>query len=97
MNYREVKCSDRLPKADAVNVITFWSNGTVTSEPAKVLYETHRDFPYHPYLWLEPYEIPTEGDIVNVLEHYQEESGGIYSYNHKWIAKAIFNLLKGER
>ena len=45
--------------------------------------------------WINPIEI-TEEEIESIIEDYREDDGNLYSYTHKWIAKAILSKLKGE-
>ena len=49
--------------------------------------------------WFEPYELPTEEEIRDVLESEIEEDvwGKFYERSILLAAKAITNLLKGER
>ena len=110
MNYREVKCSDRLPEEEGY----YWTNAgqryfTFNWKGVFVSVKGCTEICTYVGMWFEPYELPTEGEIkeliVNIAddrELYDGDGGSIYCgalFPDQWdeAAKAITNLLKGEK
>ena len=94
MNYREVKCSDRLPDKEWFGMFILRTN-----EEDEYGWGDYWGFTANLNLgyiciWLEPYELPTEEEIMEKLEAlYLTAKRPL----HRIAAKAITNLLKGER
>lgn len=109
MNYREVKCSDRLPGEDGW--YTVWVYGkdiTVETYPfEKSNKHCIKGWEDDVEKWLEPYELPTDEEIdrmavasaKNVFHPYKEGNLVETSYEVGFVdgVQAITNLLKGER
>lgn len=123
MNYREVKCSDRLPDYDteegiyppihSVVVPALWEINTEGFHIISSFYDYTNEY-WHinlieydppkkgPVYWLEPYELPTEEEMIKVIRAWDDY---YLAYNneypameaHKALAKAITKLIKGER
>ena len=107
MNYREVKCSDRLPEKEH-------PNNTLSKSVFVIYGDGDGSYSWYDYTdnawygreavlsWLEPYELPTEEEIEKILKeeiyHYQlsRDSDPVQLAGFDEAAKAITNLLKGE-
>ena len=113
MNYREVKCSDRLPelkdREQGVSdwVLCYWKDtddwGETFYDYGNEIWDGNND----PEFWLEPYELPTEEEIIK--DELRKAVNWKYLQSVHWgdvlleedilplLAKAITNLLKGDR
>jgi len=93
--YREVKCSDRLPKK---NEEYFTDEGKAWFHTLGK-YWTINSGTRTPKVWLEPYELPTE-EVREILYHHYGQGKTANSWQKlaaNQSIKAITNLLKGER
>lgn len=103
MNYKEVKCSDRLPTKEGpyyVKVVPAALDDTMRGFGQHDIYQWFDDPDFDQdelwintfESWLEPYDLPTEEEVADVIIKLTKED-----YQLNYIAKAIANLLKGER
>ena len=95
--YKEVKCSERLPEAedyyktDKGELYYYFPDENHIGWCA---YETRPMSAEYPTIWLEPYELPKEGKIKELIFNAWSDSKG---YPNEWqeeAAKAITNLLE---
>ena len=94
--YRPVKASERLP--EETNYYNTDNGSGLFDERYFISDDEHYKDTWREndeLVWLEPIEI-TEEEIESIIEDYREDDGNLYSYTHKWIAKAILSKLKGE-
>jgi hypothetical protein len=100
--YREVKCSDRLPKKEGEYMVLL-EDGAVQHEPFKPdlgwWVEYHLPGTDKVISWLEPYEPPTEEEIHEIVSKYlgidwdMKKDCEVPYFTMKG-AKAIINLLE---